>query len=414
LLLVLLRHGAAEKINETMTDRDRKLVDKGVKRTLRIASELLWILPKPVTLYSSPLTRTNETAEILSHTIGDLPIHLSDDLESGDYKTFLGSLDTDGTVIAVGHEPHLSNWLFELTDIKVDFKKSAFAIFEIKKEAIAFLTYVRYVDIERTLMDHSYFHSLAQIRELISQSWLDNPHTLHRYRVRLKHIETLLDHLKLADHEIYDEPLHQALKIQIQASEPLRELDASIERIAKDQILSESMKALFDALRTEQRAICDEALKTQPFVPDFQLRSFVLLNRYYGVKKRKSLIRKMFEHLLGQIDTLIDKMDHESIDEIYELSRLVKKVVFTADMELKTINDKYQKIIDFSRDFKELLDDFLDYVQDYNWLKQAISNHSDLQAEADQLLQLREQDAASLFHIYSILRRYGKLLAEAI
>jgi phosphohistidine phosphatase len=410
MILVLLRHGAAEKLQESFIDHDRKLIEKGVHRTSHIALCLKSILLSPVTLYSSPLIRAYETAEIISTTFGELPVHFSDELATGDYKTFLGTLDTEGTIIAVGHEPYLSALLFELTKVKIEFKMSSFAIVEINHENVNFITYAKYADIARTTKKTSYFQSLAQIRDIINNAnYIEDPLSLHRYRVRLRHIDTLLYHLNHAKHTIYDEKLHLDVSIQLESSNSLREIDATIERLNSDLKISAALKKLIEKERKNQISIYKKSIEKTDFNQNLQYNSFILLNRFYKIKKRKALVCEMFEDLLKKTKDFIEKMDKQSIEDLHDLRLFIKKIVYTAEMESNIVYKKHDKLIDFSIELKDLLGGFLDYHHDQIWLHQVTSGLSNLEKEVSSLLEKLEPKSPSLLTLSHSIYRYSKM-----
>ena len=70
-------------------------------------------------IYSSPLERAKETAEILAKHL-DSNFEVKDYLAGGRIKDILKSLDPDENYIFVSHEPFISNWIYQLTgDMKI-------------------------------------------------------------------------------------------------------------------------------------------------------------------------------------------------------------------------------------------------------------------------------------------------------
>ena len=70
-------------------------------------------------IYSSPLERAKETAEILAKHL-DSTYEVKDYLAGGRIKDILKTLDPDENYIFVSHEPFISNWIYHLTgDMKI-------------------------------------------------------------------------------------------------------------------------------------------------------------------------------------------------------------------------------------------------------------------------------------------------------
>lgn len=65
-------------------------------------------------IYSSPLERAKETAEILSKHL-DKDFEVKDYLAGGRIRDILKTLDQEGNYILVSHEPFISNWIYQLT-----------------------------------------------------------------------------------------------------------------------------------------------------------------------------------------------------------------------------------------------------------------------------------------------------------
>ena len=63
---VLFRHGiAVEREEWDGPDTDRPLTERGVKRVTQVAAGLRWLEVQPTYIFSSPLVRALETADIL-------------------------------------------------------------------------------------------------------------------------------------------------------------------------------------------------------------------------------------------------------------------------------------------------------------------------------------------------------------
>lgn len=65
-------------------------------------------------IYSSPLERAKETAEILSKHL-DTSFEVKDYLAGGRIRDILKRLDSEDNYILVSHEPFISNWIYQLT-----------------------------------------------------------------------------------------------------------------------------------------------------------------------------------------------------------------------------------------------------------------------------------------------------------
>ena len=132
--LILLRHGIAEDVSSDNLDASRRLTEKG-KRKLQ--ENLPILLPfidsdNSIEVWTSPLTRAKETADILLPLVKSAELVLCDFVAHGDYQSFWTAIDKlddhkKYTIIIVGHEPYLSNWSNELCGLRLPFRKGAAA-----------------------------------------------------------------------------------------------------------------------------------------------------------------------------------------------------------------------------------------------------------------------------------------------
>jgi phosphohistidine phosphatase len=114
-LLLLVRHAIAEDriaFGRTGQDDDlRPLSSDGRKKMRPVANALRDLVPDPDLLLTSPLLRARQTAEILSAAIDLPPVEcpaLAPDCEPPQFLRFVAAKRAH-TVIAVGHEPDLSD-----------------------------------------------------------------------------------------------------------------------------------------------------------------------------------------------------------------------------------------------------------------------------------------------------------------
>lgn len=129
--VVFFRHGEAEDAGLLGDDEIRCLTEKGRKRTKRTGKMMCKLMPGKcrVQIWSSPLIRTVQTAEILADKVG-VRFQLEESLANGDFDSLikkLGSCHKDDCVILVGHQPLLGDWVEKLTGARLPFRKSSAA-----------------------------------------------------------------------------------------------------------------------------------------------------------------------------------------------------------------------------------------------------------------------------------------------
>jgi phosphohistidine phosphatase len=110
---VLLRHGIAVERDEWEgTDGDRPLTERGAKRVAQAAIGLSRLDVQPTHVFSSPLIRAIETANIVHGSLGACSaMHVVDELLPGASPhrllSILRKLPPESCVLCIGHEPQL-------------------------------------------------------------------------------------------------------------------------------------------------------------------------------------------------------------------------------------------------------------------------------------------------------------------
>ena len=111
LRLYFFRHAEAEAGNATLPDHARPLTPRGIARTRRAAHVLKAIEVNPNRLYSSPLVRARQTADILADTFGTT-VQVRQEVGPGfnaqAVEALVSDLDSGESAMFVGHEPDFS------------------------------------------------------------------------------------------------------------------------------------------------------------------------------------------------------------------------------------------------------------------------------------------------------------------
>lgn len=112
--LYIIRHGIAAEAQYLETDEMRPLTKEGERKTKKIAKRLAKFELNFDVIFTSPLVRARQTAEILQdvglgHQIRESPALAP----NGDIHQWLAQLAqfSDSTCVSiVGHQPDLGNW----------------------------------------------------------------------------------------------------------------------------------------------------------------------------------------------------------------------------------------------------------------------------------------------------------------
>ncbi len=116
--LYFFRHAIAEDGGADLPDYERKLTDKGIAKTRRAAEVMQALKVKPTHIYSSPLVRARQTADILAEALG-VAVEVREEVAPGfniaAVTQLTNDLDRDAHVLFVGHEPDFSATVSALT-----------------------------------------------------------------------------------------------------------------------------------------------------------------------------------------------------------------------------------------------------------------------------------------------------------
>ena len=110
---ILFRHGIAVEREEWHgQDTDRPLTERGAKRVSQVAAGFKWLELQPTYIFSSPLVRALETADILQASLGIASAvkradELLPDANPERLLALFRDLPPESTALCVGHEPHL-------------------------------------------------------------------------------------------------------------------------------------------------------------------------------------------------------------------------------------------------------------------------------------------------------------------
>ena len=106
--LIIARHAKAEAPAPGLQDRDRTLALMGRKASTKLGEELAAAGLRPDLALVSPATRTQQTWKLASAALPGTEMRTEDGMYETDVDGLLSvvrTLDAEGTVILVGHEP---------------------------------------------------------------------------------------------------------------------------------------------------------------------------------------------------------------------------------------------------------------------------------------------------------------------
>ncbi len=116
--LYFFRHGIAQDNTEgRLPDQQRQLTLKGAERVRQAARVMKALAIQPDRLFSSPLIRARQTADIIGQTLG-VAVQVRDELgwdfSQAAVEALTRDLGDDAEVMFVGHEPTFSETISSL------------------------------------------------------------------------------------------------------------------------------------------------------------------------------------------------------------------------------------------------------------------------------------------------------------
>ena len=127
--IVLFRHGIAESYN-ILGDAERVLTAEGAAKVKKSAKGLKQLLTdrKRVVVFSSPLQRALQTADLLTLALKARDRYIREEIAEGLFEELYfewSRYHDETTVIVVGHEPTLGAWLERITGERLALAKGA-------------------------------------------------------------------------------------------------------------------------------------------------------------------------------------------------------------------------------------------------------------------------------------------------
>lgn len=127
-----MRHGKAQDREPGLPDEERSLTTKGRTRVREVGRGLAcgFVELRNVKIWASPLARAKETADIIASVLQVDTVVLHPAIATGDLEELATALQQEpenASIIIVGHEPFLGQWITAMTNAVVPFKTATVA-----------------------------------------------------------------------------------------------------------------------------------------------------------------------------------------------------------------------------------------------------------------------------------------------
>ncbi|MFL6584273.1 MAG: phosphohistidine phosphatase SixA [Chthoniobacterales bacterium] len=135
--LYLVRHGEADWPGWDQPDDERPLTKRGRSEVKKVAKFLRRMGAEPLLIFTSPLPRAKQTAQILAEQLC-LELGVEEDLGKGfdaeKFRRIVTAHDVE-SIVLVGHEPDFTRVIFALTGGDVVLAKAGVALVELEESA---------------------------------------------------------------------------------------------------------------------------------------------------------------------------------------------------------------------------------------------------------------------------------------
>lgn len=237
-LLVLVRHGAAEARPDDSGDISRGLTMTGRRSLKAMMSHVrsLIDLDSDIAVWSSPATRARQTATIVAHMLDIKRVEIRQSLYNQDVDAFFHELSAAETrvVVAVGHNPFIEQTARCLDEDTPHFDEGAIAAFWLTGGLAWFVQGPDTAPWEMLGHVEGSLFSMSRRVETCLRKFLDDsddPETLHRYRVAIRAMRSLLAFVRPYQRSHQAHLLADDLHELVQPTSRLRELDILCEQV---------------------------------------------------------------------------------------------------------------------------------------------------------------------------------------
>ncbi len=380
----LLRHGKITGMDLDIDDSLRELTEEGINEfieSINSISNLLSHLKKPI-IWSSSLVRADQTARIIGEALGIKDISYFNFLANGDFNEFKNELlsqDKDSTIIAVGHQPYLSDWVSSLLKEDMEFKKGQIVSIKLEVEnledgALEWVKLpnkqIKYYEIP-TIKKGAFSHDLKEVAAyyiqrilIMRENFIKNPaDTLaaHQFRVSIRSLRSIISFIKVYfDTDKYEE-YQDILRKMAQKFLYIRQFDVIIGEW--EDILQENQEYLWNRNVLHQ-LLKDERFKEEKLVYEWMINediSMVLSQILSWVRafddglepeEVENYFEKRLNKNINRVNRGIDSVDYSQLKEVHALRIKCKKARYILENLENT-----KKNIRLAKKYKSLQDD---------------------------------------------------------
>ncbi len=360
-ILILMRHGKAQRPAEDMLDMERRLTEAGKRSLAATLPYSLGLMPRrgsSVEVWSSPAARAEQTARIMQKACKRHGADVADDLTivdslwSQDAKSFMEAVKgcKADIVVAVGHNPFIEDVTAELTGSRIDFATGGFAAIQVAEgqptdddEPAGRLLWFAQGPVSQRWKTVVHMEGVlgdaADTVEKRLQAFFaapDDIETMHKFRVSIRTLRSLL---------AFTAPWQDAAQNKAAQSD-LKQLVGETSRLRELDVLTEEAAALVGATPELSEFCRGEAAKERERVmkalssKQASKRLSHVVSELHDVKWRKfvnaegldaSVVRARFEELAAELEADLAVLDLADVEKTHEVRKSAKRVRYDAE-----------------------------------------------------------------------------------
>ncbi len=371
-ILILMRHGKAERPTDDKLDMERRLTEAGKRSLTSTLPEALGLVPcddAKVEIWSSPAARAEQTARIMQRAMKKhgakvaADLRLVDALWSQDREAFLAEARNSeaDVIVAVGHNPFTEELTEQLTGSRIVFATGGFAALRLQPEgmrtaagqespAARLLWFAQgpvsqrwktLVHMERVLGE-----SADKVSERLAGFFADpaDIETMHKFRVSIRTLRSLLAFTSPWQESVQNKSVQADLKEVVATTSRLRELDVLYEQAQAMEGASPELIEFCAELAAEERARVSKALSSKRTAKKLEHVSSEL----HDVKWRKWVnlegletadIRARFDELANELEADLSALDLADVEKTHDVRKSAKRVRYDAEKFKALVGD---------------------------------------------------------------------------
>ncbi len=431
--LIFIRHGSAEDRNLGKEDRLRDLTQEGMAELRNNVKFLgLYLADFNPVILTSDLNRAVQTAGIIDKYGAYQGVFERPYLGTGDlaaFKTEAGKM-ADEVILLVGHNPYLEEWVYEITQRIVEFKKAGACEVEITNREDFSGKVNWYLDIgdyKKLIDQEMYEESFREFRQDMENKieecrgeilkyreiYLAEPEeieSVHKLRVKIRQFRSLIAFFKPLMKKLRYREYQNQLRELAQQCAYLRELDvlkkdwaSHYDEFSRNGLTGENFMKILETERSAEQGVLFSILEH----PEYARR----LNEIFeGIKSAIDLEKGKYLSLDEMVDDVLDawhdeiEIGYDAIDEnnlqiIHALRIKAKKMRYVMEVFGKDKEPSHALQYKEIKRWQEVLGDITDANRNSEAVNEIAQNHpeADIREEIALFNRIQNRNSEKLY-----------------